>query len=149
MGAIGERMDITWNLMPLILWVKIENYAIPLAATATVLRLFIKAFIKKEPIRGGRYGYTSSRNGRSAVNAVELISHPRSEWVPEQESGKRNNKDDVSDVSSRSLHGSEADLVDHNGIHVKYEYEVRVESQVIKGQSVQSRSTVSAERGLP
>lgn len=135
--------------MPLILWVKIENYAIPLAATATVLRLFIKAFVNKEPVRGGRYGYTSSRNGRSAANTVELTSRPRSEWAPERGSGKKSNKDDVSDVSSRSLHGSEADLVDHDGIHVKYEYEVRIESQVIKGQGVESRSTVSAKHGLP
>lgn len=118
-------MDVTWNLMPLILWVKIENYTIPLAATATVLRLFIKVFVNKECGSRRNYGYTTSSYGRSAETAVELTSQARSQYVIEP-SGN------IEVTASRSLHGSETELVDHDGIQVKYEYEVRVESKGVR-----------------
>lgn len=142
-GAIGERMDITWNIIPLVLWVKIENSTIPIAATATVMRLFLKVFVNKEKKRAP-YAYSSDRYGHSGGRGLELDSRLRSGWTAEGDHPGTKVKDDLSDgVGGRSLHGSEAELVD-DSIHIKVEYEVRVVSDDTRERSADSRSTVQA-----
>ncbi|RAH47327.1 uncharacterized protein BO95DRAFT_323133, partial [Aspergillus brunneoviolaceus CBS 621.78] len=39
--AIGERNDIAHNIVPFVLWVKIENYSILLATCAPIIRLLV------------------------------------------------------------------------------------------------------------
>ena len=136
-------MDITWNIIPLVLWVKIENSTIPIAATATVMRLFLKVFVNKEK-RRAPYAYSSDRYGQSGAQGVELDSQLRSGWKAEGVHPGTKVKDDFNDgVGGRSLHGSEAELVDDT-IHVKVEYEVRVMSEDTRERSADSRSTVEA-----
>lgn len=133
-------MDITWNIIPLVLWVKIENSTIPIAATATVMRLFLKVFINKEKAHAP-YAYSSDRYGHSGAQGLELDSHLRREWTADGHHPGTRVKDDYSDgAGGRSLHGSETELVD-DSIHVKVEYEVRVEEDDTQARSVHARSS--------
>ena len=138
-GAIGNRMDITWNIIPLVLWVKIENSTIPIAATATVMRLFLKVFVNKEK-KAATYAYSSERYRGSGGQGVELGSHVRSGWGIDRSHSGRHDTDDAGD---RSLNGSETELVD-DSIHVKVEYEVRVMNRIIQDMSSDGRLDVAA-----
>ncbi|ETI19833.1 hypothetical protein G647_08847 [Cladophialophora carrionii CBS 160.54] len=132
LSAIGSRLDFTWNIVPFILWVKIENYCIPIATTAPILRLFIRTFIDQ---RGTDKGYNSSGSGglgsKPGAQPTELsnLPHGRSQ----KQSGNKGfihmqETDEISDSApGGSLHGSEHALVNESGITVKHEYEVRVE----------------------
>ncbi|KAL4937869.1 hypothetical protein BDV06DRAFT_215552 [Aspergillus oleicola] len=60
--SLGERNDFTHNIIPFVLWVKIENYSILLATCGLIIRLFLRlTFDKHNP---SKYGYHS--NSRSA-----------------------------------------------------------------------------------
>ncbi|KIW86784.1 uncharacterized protein Z519_12570 [Cladophialophora bantiana CBS 173.52] len=139
LSALGSRLDFTWNIVPFILWVKIENYSIPIATTAPILRLFIRTFIDQ---RGTDKDYGLSQSGgvggrsKSGTHAMELSnrSHTRSHvrrdskgFVHMQET------DEGSSETARgpSRQGSENNLivVNENEIRVKHEYEVRVEDK--------------------
>lgn len=126
--------------MPLILWVKIENYTVPLGASAALMRLTVKLFTNRE-CRPGGYGYSSGHRSQ----AVELSNHVAGPWEQVTISGKKHG---ASEAEGRSLHGSEASLVDNN-IHVRMEYEVRVVGPDGQEHSPDSRSTVTACRGEP
>ncbi|KIX06276.1 uncharacterized protein Z518_04251 [Rhinocladiella mackenziei CBS 650.93] len=131
LSALGSRSDFTWNIVPFILWVKIENHSIPIATTAPILRLFIRTFTDQ---RGGGkgYGLNSSGGQRSKSGHIELShrSHNKS-GIHRDDKGfvHMRDTDYISEtVHGGSFHGSEHDLVSHNnGIVVKHEYEVRVE----------------------
>lgn len=140
-------MDITWNIIPLVLWVKIENSTIPIAATATVLRLFLKVFVNKEKTRAP-YAYSSDRYGHSGAQGVELDSGLRSGWNATGDHPGTRGKDDYSDgAGGRSLHGSETELVD-DSIHIKVEYEVRVVEDGTQVRSAHGRSSVQGVRKI-
>ena len=142
-GSIGNRSDITWNLMPLVLWAKIENYTIPIGASAMVMRLFIKTFSEKGP-RAEAYAYGTSNQPRSAAGVVELSTRGKSVW---DEEGHVCEIDVIEHTKSQSLSGSETELVDAN-IHIKVEYEVRTESREIAGPHSRA-TTMIAGRDLP
>ena len=110
---------------------RIENYCIPIATTAPILRLFIRTFIDQ---RGTEKGYTNGSGGlgsKTGGRATELshLSRSRSQkqpgdksFAPEQET------DEISEtINAGSIHGSERGLVHENEIRVKHEYEVRIE----------------------
>lgn len=58
LGAVGDKMDMTWNVIVFELWVKIENYSIDIAACAPVMRTFFK-FVINKPSKNGGYGASS------------------------------------------------------------------------------------------
>lgn len=136
-------MDITWNIIPLVLWVKIESSTIPIAATATVMRLFLKVFVNKEKNRAP-YAYSSDRYGHSGAQGPELDSGMRSDWNAEGDRSRIRVRDDCSEgAGGRSLHGSETELVD-GSIHVKVEYDVRVLDHDMSERPAHGRSSVQA-----
>ncbi|OQV05684.1 hypothetical protein CLAIMM_10377 [Cladophialophora immunda] len=160
LSALGSRLDFTWNIVPFILWVKIENYSIPIATTAPILRLFIRTFIDNRGTDKD-YGLSASGGGRSgtgglrskmsgAGHAMELsstLSHTRSHirrdskgFVHMQES------DEAGSETARgpSRQGSENGLIiNEHEIRVKHEYEVRVED---KGDILPSAAGVKKPR---
>lgn len=137
LSALGSRLDFTWNIVTFLLWVKIENSCIPIAATAPVLRLFIRTALqyKGDPVTRGD---SSGHNHSKASAVVELTD--RSDWkgiganrtfvsTTTRERDMENEGDEISDnLKDTSLHGSENDLVAHGEIMVKSEYEVREEN---------------------
>ncbi|KIX94743.1 uncharacterized protein Z520_09433 [Fonsecaea multimorphosa CBS 102226] len=147
LSALGSRLDFTWNIVPFVLWVKIENYCIPIASTAPILRLFIRTFIDQ---RGTDKDYSLSRSGggrsggvgiRSKLtgtggHTIELsstISHTRSHirrdskgFVHMQETDEGGSET----ARGPSRQGSENELiVNEHEIRIKHEYEVRVEDK--------------------
>ncbi|KAL4792781.1 hypothetical protein BDV19DRAFT_367731 [Aspergillus venezuelensis] len=60
--SLGERNDFTRNIIPFVLWVKIENYSILLATCGPIIRLFLRVTFDKD--KPSKYGYHS--NSRSA-----------------------------------------------------------------------------------
>ncbi|KIW21286.1 hypothetical protein PV08_01866 [Exophiala spinifera] len=142
--ALGNRLDFTWNIVPFILWVKIENYCIPIASTAPIIRIFIRTFIDH---RGAdqENGLGSSGAGRSgtgglrsklsrAGHTMELKSthsqtrshvQPDSKWIVQE-------SDEGGSETARgpSRQGSENGLIfPEHEIRIKREYEVRVEEK--------------------
>ncbi|KAJ9616644.1 hypothetical protein H2200_000363 [Cladophialophora chaetospira] len=131
LSALGSRLDFTWNIIPFVLWVKIENYCIPIATTAPILRLFIRTFIDQ---RGTGRGYTTGSGGRGSRtggHTTELSSVSRSKsgrHTRGKEFAQVEETDEISEtVPAGSIHGSESGLVNDNEIRVKHEYEVRIE----------------------
>ncbi|KAL4951575.1 hypothetical protein BDW69DRAFT_186250 [Aspergillus filifer] len=60
--SLGERNDFTHNIIPFVLWVKIENYSILIATCGPVIRLFLRVTFDKD--KPSKYGYHSnSRSG--------------------------------------------------------------------------------------
>ncbi|KAH0837426.1 hypothetical protein FOPE_05040 [Fonsecaea pedrosoi] len=146
LSALGSRLDFTWNIVPFILWVKIENYCIPIATTAPILRLFIRTFIDQ---RGTDQDYSLSRSGgdgrsgsglrsklSGAGHTMELSntrSHTRSH-IRQDSKGfiHMQETDEAGSETARgpSRQGSENELiVNEHEIRVKHEYEVRVEDK--------------------
>ncbi|OJJ43679.1 hypothetical protein ASPZODRAFT_136142 [Penicilliopsis zonata CBS 506.65] len=79
--TLGSRQDFTYNIVPFVLWVKIENYSILLATCAPVIRLFFRTFIERR--REGHWGgywrsnsdnknHHNSDRSREAEHQVEL-----------------------------------------------------------------------------
>ena len=110
---------------------RIENYCIPIATTAPILRLFIRTFIDQ---RGADRGYTTGSGplgSKTGGRTTELSNLSRSN--PEGHTTSKNfpdvkETDEISEtVPAGSIHGSERGLVLENEIRVKHEYEVRVE----------------------
>ncbi|KIW62137.1 hypothetical protein PV05_02181 [Exophiala xenobiotica] len=132
LSALGSRSDFTWNIVPFVLWVKIENYCIPIATTAPILRLFIRTFVDQ---RGADKGYGISTSGgmpSKSGHGIELTSRSKNRSRVNHDGKDFVHMKDVDEISepapNGSLHGSENELVGHgNGIMVKQEYEVRVE----------------------
>jgi len=133
LSALGSRSDFTWNIVPFVLWVKIENYCIPIATTAPILRLFIRTFVDQ---RGADRGYGNSTSGgmpSKSGHPIELTSRSKNRSRVHHDGKDFVHMKDVDDEISEtapngSVHGSENELVGHgNGIMVKQEYEVRVE----------------------
>ena len=112
---------------------RIENHCIPIATTAPILRLFIRTFIDQ---RGGAKGYGYSGSGGGGLqsksgHAFELANRSQNKsHIHRDDKGfvHMGDGDEISDtIRGGSVHGSENELVNHNGIMVKQEYEVRVE----------------------
>ncbi|KAJ0415068.1 hypothetical protein BJY00DRAFT_318163 [Aspergillus carlsbadensis] len=71
--SLGERNDFTHNIIPFILWVKIENYSILLATCGPIIRLFVRVvFDSKKP---STWGYWSSGAGNPANGYGHGHSH--------------------------------------------------------------------------
>ncbi|RMD41472.1 hypothetical protein DV735_g3636, partial [Chaetothyriales sp. CBS 134920] len=127
LSAVGNRLDFTWNIVPFVLWVKIEDYCIPIATTVSIMRLFIRSFVDK---RGADNVYGSGGGagaGARSGNGIELGSCSKSRRHTLH--GTENAEGISERACSESLDacGSEKELV--GGIVVKQEYEVRVENE--------------------
>jgi hypothetical protein len=110
-------MDLSWNLIPLVLWVKIENSTIPIAATATVLKIFIKVLFGKT--KQGTYGYSTGQQRRYAANAVELTSQSRNQRDDVEIGGAQTLKSKTYiEADEQSQHSSQMELV-HDTITIK------------------------------
>ncbi|KAL4746141.1 hypothetical protein BDW72DRAFT_185539 [Aspergillus terricola var. indicus] len=59
--SLGDRNDFAHNIVPFVLWVKIENYSILLATCGPIIRLFVRVVFDKS--HSSRSGYPS--NSRS------------------------------------------------------------------------------------
>ncbi|KEF59876.1 uncharacterized protein A1O9_04724 [Exophiala aquamarina CBS 119918] len=137
LSALGNRLDFTWNIIPFVLWVKIENYCIPIATTAPIIRLFIRTFIDQRGGAGDKGYEISSTSGVPSKRgpAVELTTRSKLGSHVHRDDHPFVHMRDVDEISDPprigSAHGSENELVGSN-ILVKQEYEVRVEED--KGQ---------------
>ena len=132
MGQVRFPMPLAGTLL---MDHRIENYCIPIAATAPIIRLFIRTFVDQRR-ENMTYCRSGSVEGQSKIgNTLELghRSNARSYVKGFSQMASRDrdrDRDEISDdVSRRSHEGSEKNLVDHNGIMVKQEYEVRVENK--------------------
>ncbi|KAJ9652147.1 hypothetical protein H2198_008569 [Neophaeococcomyces mojaviensis] len=139
LSALGSRLDFTWNIVPFILWVKIENYCIPIAATAPVFRLFIRSFIDQRATDGSYGTSGTDRKHSKFTDKLELSQRSRNRNGTQNGDKDFGALDEVTDTNG-SVHGSEIDLVPQNGgsmvIEVKREYHVRVEEQNGKDSSL-------------
>ena len=114
---------------------RIENYCIPIATTAPIIRLFIRTFIdqRRENMTYGRSGSVEGQSKTGHTMELGHRSNVRSYVKGFSQMASRDrdrDRDEISDdVSRRSHEGSEKNLVNHNGIMVKQEYEVRVENK--------------------
>ena len=132
--SLGQVSRVPINPNWMLTVSRIEDYCIPIAATAPIIRLFIRTFVDHRTRTGGTFGTSGSAGPRSKTGgAMELSgwSQSRSQ-VRAEGKGFTNvdDKDEMSDFNTHeSLNGSENGLVDHHGIIVKQEYEVRVEDR--------------------
>ncbi|KAE8381248.1 hypothetical protein BDV26DRAFT_302003 [Aspergillus bertholletiae] len=74
--SIGDKNDITHNIIPFILWVKIENYSIIMATLAPMIRLCI-AMVSKDNEK--RVGYWSHTGSKATHPGLELGSRPHTQ----------------------------------------------------------------------
>ncbi|KAG9241111.1 hypothetical protein BJ878DRAFT_545575 [Calycina marina] len=70
LGSIAAKLDFSWNIVPFMLWVKIENYSITIAACAPVLRTFFRMIDKSSGVANRDPAYGS--HSQPAVNLSHL-----------------------------------------------------------------------------
>ncbi|KAL2871903.1 uncharacterized protein BJX67DRAFT_91842 [Aspergillus lucknowensis] len=68
--SLGERNDFTHNIIPFILWVKIENYSILLATCGPVIRLFVRVVFDKKS--SSKWGYWTSGPANQYGRGLDL-----------------------------------------------------------------------------
>ncbi|RAL07123.1 uncharacterized protein BO97DRAFT_325882, partial [Aspergillus homomorphus CBS 101889] len=73
--AIGERNDITHNIVPFVLWVKIENYSILLATCAPIIRLLVSNMSNHESGAKSYPGYGNRSDGHDQGLELDLVPH--------------------------------------------------------------------------
>ncbi|PTU17935.1 hypothetical protein P175DRAFT_0512121 [Aspergillus ochraceoroseus IBT 24754] len=69
--SLGERNDFTHNIVPFILWVKIENYSILLASCGPVIRLFVRIMFDRKK-GGSKWGYWSNSRSNQYGHGLDL-----------------------------------------------------------------------------
>ncbi|KKK13958.1 hypothetical protein ARAM_000204 [Aspergillus rambellii] len=69
--SIGERSDFTYNIVPFIFWVKIENYSILLASCGPVIRLFVRIMFDRKK-GGSKWGYWSNSRSNQYGHGLDL-----------------------------------------------------------------------------
>ncbi|KAL4866612.1 hypothetical protein BDV12DRAFT_210347 [Aspergillus spectabilis] len=75
--SLGERNDFTHNIIPFVLWVKIENYSILLATCGPIIRLFLRVtFDKTSPSKWGYFSNSrSNQYGHGRGLDLDLDGH--------------------------------------------------------------------------
>lgn len=107
---------------------RIENYCIPVAATASILRLFVRTFIEQRGNSDKSYGVSGSSGPQSKdPHSVELHGHSEGS-SPIDQAGKNGVTVAVEELSDGAgptglLNGSQNNLVEHDGMAAKYVYE--------------------------
>ncbi|KAL4738828.1 hypothetical protein BDV11DRAFT_205673 [Aspergillus similis] len=138
--SLGDRNDFTHNIVPFVLWVKIENYSILLATCGPIIRLFVRVVFDKS--HSSRWGYpTNSRSNQYSHSHgrgldIDLDGHPHTQnhgsvvmTVFADKGLKKGNAGPNSFGSEEMARGSHAhnnSLSDVGGVTIKTDITVQV-----------------------
>ncbi|PIG82060.1 hypothetical protein AARAC_000182 [Aspergillus arachidicola] len=135
--SIGDKNDITHNIIPFILWVKIENYSILFATLAPIIRLCVSMVSKDNEQSGGYWSHSGSKGTHPGL---ELGSRPHTQSkgavgmsVFDDDDDDEENVDDKIDWNRASVQQTHQRGNSHNkpsgGVTIRTDIVVRVSSE--------------------
>ncbi|KAL5000147.1 hypothetical protein BDV10DRAFT_183740 [Aspergillus recurvatus] len=139
--SLGEKNDFTHNIVPFVLWVKIENYSILLATCGPIIRLFVRVVFDKS--HSSKWGYPSNSRSNQYSRAqgrgldIDLDGHSHTQnhgsvvmtvfADKELKKGNAGTKTFASEEVARGSHAHHDVLGGAGGVTIKTDITVQVD----------------------